>query len=81
MARHAVTVLMVPSNNDRYPFTPASIGGLPTVAIPAGTDEDGVPVGVAFFAMPDTECELFALASTIAAAGPSLHSPPEFRHD
>lgn len=46
----------------------ASIAGLPSLALPAGTDEDGLPVGVQLVGPGGSEAALIALARTLEPA-------------
>ncbi len=43
----------------------ASIAGLPALAIPAGKDADGLPVGVQIVGPANSEAQLFAIARTL----------------
>lgn len=46
----------------------ASVAGLPALALPAGTDADGLPVSVQLVSGPHSETRLIALARTIESA-------------
>ena len=48
----------------------ASVAGLPALAIPAGTDDDGMPVGVQLVGPASSESKLIALARTLEGALP-----------
>ncbi|KAI0223481.1 hypothetical protein L0F63_004060 [Massospora cicadina] len=78
MNRSNTHIMMIPSNNDWYPFAPASLGGLPIMSIPAGTTKDGVPFGVAFYGMPYFECQLFYILNRMERVGPPIRFPPKF---
>jgi aspartyl-tRNA(Asn)/glutamyl-tRNA(Gln) amidotransferase subunit A len=56
----------------------ASIGGLPAISIPAGTDADGLPVGVQIVGAPDNEAALFGVADMLDAALDGYAPPPGF---
>lgn len=54
----------------------ANIAGVPALAMPAGCDEDGLPVSVQLIGSPGTERQLIALARKIDAALNAYFPPP-----
>lgn len=65
--------LRAPANQADF-TTLASIAGLPALAVPAGTDADGLPVSVQLVGPANSERRLFALARKIAPQlGGAIH--------
>jgi amidase len=60
------------------PCPPFNASGQPAVALPAGFDADGLPVGVQLVGRPAAEATLLALAAQIEAAKPWSHHRPPF---
>ncbi|MBW4496472.1 MAG: amidase [Oscillatoria princeps RMCB-10] len=60
------------------PCPPFNASGQPAVALPAGFDPDGLPVGVQLVGRPAAEATLLALAAQIEAAKPWNHHRPPF---
>jgi amidase len=60
------------------PCPPFNASGQPAVALPAGFDPDGMPVGVQLVGRPAAEATLLALAAGIEAAKPWSHYRPPF---
>ncbi|WP_017721815.1 amidase [Kamptonema formosum] len=60
------------------PCPPFNASGQPAVALPAGFDADGMPVGVQLVGRPAAEATLLALAAQIEAAKPWNHHHPPF---
>ncbi|AOY80468.1 MAG: amidase [Moorea sp. SIO2B7] len=52
------------------PCPPFNATGLPAIAIPAGFDEKGLPVGIQLVGPPASEATLLALAAQLEAANP-----------
>jgi amidase len=50
--------------------------GQPAAAVPAGFDEDGLPLSIQLIAKPDDERTLIALAAQLERATPSPRRPP-----
>ncbi len=78
MDRHALDALVYPfkslgapllGTSDRGPRDNpiSSITGLPAIVVPAGTDEDGLPVAIEFLGRPFDEATLIALAGAYEA--------------
>lgn len=64
---------------DQADFTGlANIAGCPALALPAGRDASGLPVGVQLVGPPGSEARLFALARTLDAALDGYAPPPGF---
>ncbi|MEO7775224.1 MAG: amidase [Steroidobacteraceae bacterium] len=72
-------------HNPRPPVTQsgftalANIGGLPALSIPAGLDQNGLPVAVQLVGAPDSEAALFGLGREIDA-GLRGYAPPPPNH-
>ncbi len=45
-----------------YPVAPATLGGIPSIVIPVGTDENGLPIGLQLIANAFNESTLFRAA-------------------
>lgn len=60
------------------PCPPFNASGQPAVALPAGFDPDGMPVGVQLVGRPAAEATLLALAAQLEAARPWSHHRPPF---
>ncbi len=60
------------------PCPPFNASGQPAVALPAGFDPDGLPVGVQLVGRPAAEATLLALAAQIEEAKPWSHHRPPF---
>jgi amidase len=60
------------------PCPPFNASGQPAVALPAGFDADGLPVGVQLVGRPAAEATLLTLAAQIEAAKPWSHHRPPF---
>ncbi|NEQ15308.1 amidase family protein [Moorena sp. SIO2C4] len=58
------------------PCPPFNATGLPAIAIPAGFDEKGLPVGIQLVGPPASEARLLALAAQLEAANPWIHNRP-----
>jgi aspartyl-tRNA(Asn)/glutamyl-tRNA(Gln) amidotransferase subunit A len=56
----------------------ASIAGLPALSIPAGTDEDGMPVGIQIVGAPGNDLGLLALARRLEPHLGGFLPPPIF---
>ena len=54
----------------------ASVAGLPAIAIPAGVDDDHLPVGVQIVGPPNSEAMLFAVARELDAKLAGYAQPP-----
>jgi aspartyl-tRNA(Asn)/glutamyl-tRNA(Gln) amidotransferase subunit A len=59
------------------PYTvPQNIAGLPSITVPAGTDADGLPVGVQIVGPPWSEARLLTVAEALHRSGASRVSTP-----
>lgn len=58
------------------PCPPFNATGLPAIAIPAGFDEKGLPVGIQLVGPPASEAKLLALAAQLEAANPWINNRP-----
>ncbi|NEO18028.1 MULTISPECIES: amidase [unclassified Moorena] len=58
------------------PCPPFNATGLPAIAIPAGFDDKGLPVGIQLVGPPASEATLLALAAQLEAANPWSHHRP-----
>ena len=58
------------------PCSPFNATGLPAIAIPAGFNENGLPVGIQLVGPPASEARLLALAAQLEAANPWIHHRP-----
>ncbi|NEQ89127.1 MAG: amidase, partial [Moorea sp. SIO2I5] len=58
------------------PCPPFNATGLPAIAIPAGFDDKGLPVGIQLVGPPASEATLLALAAQLEAANPWIHNRP-----
>ena len=56
---------------------PQNVAGLPSVTVPAGTDADGLPIGVQLAGRPWSEPMLLALAEILERRGACRASVPE----
>ena len=54
----------------------ASVAGLPAIAIPAGLDDDRLPVGIQIVGRPNSEAMLFAVARELDAKLSGYTPPP-----
>ncbi len=61
---------------DGYTCFVASISGLPAIAIPAGLDGEGMPVGVEILGRPGSDEALVAMAAALESARGPLPSAP-----
>ncbi|NEP51259.1 MAG: amidase [Moorea sp. SIO3C2] len=58
------------------PCPPFNATGLPAIAIPAGFDDKGLPVGIQLVGPPASEARLLALAAQLEAANPWSDNRP-----
>ncbi|NEO07555.1 amidase [Moorena sp. SIO3I8] len=58
------------------PCPPFNATGLPAIAIPAGFDDKGLPVGIQLVGPPASEATLLALAAQLEAANPWINNLP-----
>ena len=60
-------------------FSPWNVAGWPAMSVPAGIDEDGMPVGVQLVARPGRERLLLELAAQFEAVRPWPRHAPDYR--
>jgi amidase len=67
------------------PCPPFNASGLPAIALPAGFDDRGLPLGIQLVGRPAAEATLLALAAQLEAAYPDSHQFPmgnsKFMHE
>jgi Asp-tRNA(Asn)/Glu-tRNA(Gln) amidotransferase A subunit family amidase len=60
---------------------PQNLAGLPSVTVPVGLDDDGMPIGVQLTGARWTETTLLAITELLERAGVlTLSNAPEFHH-
>ncbi|CAL5052483.1 unnamed protein product [Urochloa decumbens] len=81
MKEHRLDAIVVPTNRDAVSVLAISVlavGGYPGIAVPAGYDKEGVPIGICFGGLRGYEPRLIEMAYAFEQAT-KLRRPPTFK--